>query len=117
MLDIDSFSSMLSSFTKINVELNFASGAYLLEFPKARIGDFLAGKTYLKSEIMSILESSAAEKVLLLQLRSSFMDSIQFFSSKEVLQQKDSNSIFNLHSNDRIRLFLKFIILNYVHRS
>jgi len=54
IVGIDSFSTVLRSFRKLNFEINFAGADYLREFPKVKTGGILAAQSHQKTELASI---------------------------------------------------------------
>jgi len=46
IIGVDSFTSILKSFRKLNFEVNFAGGDYLREFPKVKTGGLLAAQVH-----------------------------------------------------------------------
>ena len=65
ILPFEQFASMVQSFKKLNIEMNFESGAYLSEFPKVKqIKDHLAMPSG-GADMAKLLTSCGTEKVLI----------------------------------------------------
>lgn len=60
ILENDQFSSMIRSFKKFNLELNFASSRYLRIFPKVRMGE---KPSLPRTDLSLFLEEAGVESV------------------------------------------------------